>query len=127
MKTKINISLILFSLLILAGFTKNSLQDEPAGKKLFMDAKCTSCHSMEAFGLIPKTPKKNIPDLSFVGDRHNADFIKLFITKQEKMHDANHPIAYKGSDEELVILADWLASLKAEVNTPKQTDSTSGQ
>lgn len=127
MKTISTLTLILISILILTGFTKQYLQDEPAGKILFMEAKCNNCHSMQAFGLIPKTPKKNIPDLSTVGDSLTADFIKLYITKQEKQHDANHPIAYKGSDEELIILGDWLASLKAEVNTPLQTDSTSGQ
>lgn len=60
-----------------------------------------------------KSKKKNVPDLSYVGTKHNSDFISKFITKQEKLNDAQHPAAFKGSDEDLQTLAKWLESLKA--------------
>ncbi len=106
------LSLIIF-LGFIYGFANFSTQtEEPAGKKIFVNSKCGSCHSIEAEGLKTKSKKKNIPDLSDVGTKHKADFISKFITKQEKLNDAQHAVAFKGSDEDLQTLSKWLQSLK---------------
>ena len=118
------LSFIIF-LSLIYGFTNLYIQDdEPAGKKIFVDSKCGSCHSIEAEGLTTKSKKKNVPDLSDVGTKRNSDFISKFITKQEKLNDAQHPMAFKGSDEDLQKLANWLESLKG---TATQKDTTSNK
>ncbi|HCY76112.1 MAG TPA: hypothetical protein DHV28_09350 [Ignavibacteriales bacterium] len=95
------------------GFTNTSLQEEePAGKKIFIANKCVTCHSVKAEDLISNTKLKNVPDLSDVGTRRNADFIMKFITKKEKLNNKLHMIAFKGSDEDLQTLAKWLETLK---------------
>jgi len=95
------------------GFANSRLQEEPAGKKIFVDNKCGSCHSIESQGLTTKSKKKNVPDLSNVGSKHTSDFIIKYLTKQESIDDVKHSMAFKGSDEDLLALAKWLESLKA--------------
>ncbi|OGU30416.1 MAG: hypothetical protein A2057_11830 [Ignavibacteria bacterium GWA2_35_9] len=120
MKNIISFFFLISFIGIVYGFTNlDSQDDDPAGKQIFVDSKCVSCHSIEAVGLTTKSKKKNIPDLSDVGTRHNADFIMKFVTKQETLNDAQHPMAFKGSDEELLTLAKWLESLKVSEEEKK--------
>ncbi len=115
---------IITAIILFAGFRALSLQEEePAGKRIFIDNKCTSCHTVAAAGITSKTKKKNIVDLSDVGNELKSDFIIKFVTKQEKLEGVGHPIAFKGSEEELNTLVKWLESLKVtkeEHNEEKQ-------
>lgn len=121
MKNIISFLFLISFIGIIYGFTSfNSQGEEPAGKQIFVDSKCGNCHSIEAEGLTTKSKKKNVPDLSDVGTKHNADFIMKFITKQETMNDAQHPMGFKGSDEELLTLAKWLESLKESKKQNKE-------
>lgn len=85
------------------------------GKDLFLANKCNNCHTMEKFEIDRKinSEKTNGPDLSTVGDRHEAAWIVKFVKKEETLHDKNHLNNYKGSDKDLENIAAWLASLKA--------------
>ncbi len=112
MTTKI--LLLLFALaLLITGFMIYQQEDHP-GKKVFMDSKCTTCHTVQSQAITMKTTKKNMVDLSSVGTVYQANFIEKFLTKQEKIEDKSHPQAFKGSDEQLEQLAEWLTSLKQE-------------
>jgi len=94
------------------GFQSNLLPgEEPAGKKIFLASKCMACHSVESAEIILKKKNSKIPDLSMVGTRHNADFITKWIHKEETIDGVKHMYSYKGSDEDLKVLVDWLMSL----------------
>jgi cytochrome c553 len=105
---KISGLMILFSFLVLTVFTSAQTKDHP-GKKVFMDSKCQTCHTVESQQITSKGKKTT--DLSNVGAVYRANFLEKFLTKKEKLNDKNHPQAFKGSNEELNQLAEWLQTL----------------
>jgi len=111
MKSVIAYLLFLFVIVALYGAAFASVGEEPAGKKVFLDSKCNTCHAIQVAKIETKS-KKPAPDLSAVGSKHKADFIKKYITKQEKVNDKAHPTQFKGSDDDLKKVAEWLGSLK---------------
>jgi len=86
-------------------------KEEDPGKTIFKNNKCQSCHSIEAAGM-KKKPNQKPPDLSAVGSKHEAAFLAAFLKKKEAINDKKHAISFKGSDEELETLVQWLVSLK---------------
>ncbi len=55
------------------------------------------------------------PDLSNLGNENlEADFVKKFINKEVDLNGKKHAVKFKGSDEELTTLVDWLLTLKNE-------------
>ncbi len=112
MKRTIKYLLALIFLVFLFGFQMNKIDDDdPAGKKIFIANKCAMCHSVEAADIILKKKKGNIPDLSDVGAKLDPDFFKKWILKEETINGVKHMYTYKGSDEDLITLIDWLMSL----------------
>jgi len=65
-------------------------QDTPAatkdGKTVFTEAKCFTCHAIVA-EKIETTSKKKNPDLSGIGAKFDAEFLKKFLNKEEKVND----------------------------------------
>ncbi|MCE1188969.1 MAG: cytochrome c [Ignavibacteria bacterium] len=86
--------------------------DEPAGKKVFTDAKCSACHSVQTAGIEAKMKKKDTPDLGGIVTKKNAELVKKYLVKQEKINDKNHPAQFKGTPEELAKLVEWLGTVK---------------
>ena len=89
----------------------------PDGKKIFVENKCSSCHSIESVGIKKKTKDNEStelkpPDLSSVGSERKADWITKYL--QKKLDGEKHPKKFKGSDEELTTLAKWLETLEAD-------------
>jgi hypothetical protein len=111
MKNLLIYLVFIFSVVLLFGFAYSFGADEPDGKKLFVDKKCNTCHSVEAAGIEGK--KKDSNDLSKVGDTRKADFLEKYLTKKEKINDKEHKTAFKGTEEELKALTEWLGSLKS--------------
>ncbi|HYW68786.1 MAG TPA: c-type cytochrome [bacterium] len=100
----------------------------PAGQKVFMDAKCQMCHTVysAAIGEPPaedaekKEDASGPPDLSMTGADKTAEWMSLFLQKKEALNDKKHMKRFKGSDEDLTALVDWLMTLKpVEKEAPK--------
>jgi hypothetical protein len=115
--------LIILSLTILCfcAFLSWSFAEEKseAGKTAFLNNKCNMCHSIESekiektTGGYQKSKEKNVPpDLTKIGQKHNAEWISGYITKKETLDDKKHAKAFRGTNEELEAIANWLASLK---------------
>jgi mono/diheme cytochrome c family protein len=100
--------IIFFSAILFFGFSNSTA--EPEGKTVFVNSKCGSCHSVEAAGLTSKSKKST--DLSEAGKKHDEEVIAKYVTKKEKLNDKLHPAQFKGTDEELKQLTEWLSSLK---------------
>jgi mono/diheme cytochrome c family protein len=111
MKNLLIYFVFIFSVVLLFGFAYSFGADEPDGKKIFVEKKCISCHSVESAGIESK--KKNADDLSKVGDSKKADFLEKYLTKKEKINDKEHKTAFKGTEEELKAISKWLGSLKS--------------
>lgn len=107
------ISLIIFAP-VLFSYYASSQENEPIGKKLFIEKKCSTCHAIESQGIVLKK-KTKAPDLSTVGSKVTADFIKKYITREEKRDGIAHMSLFKGEPNELDSLANWLESLKEPV------------
>ena len=86
-------------------------EDKPAD--LFVSHKCTLCHSVKGAGIEAKMPKPNGPDLSGIGSKHDADWIRGVVKQETTVDGKKHPMAFKGSDEQLKTLTDWLAAQKS--------------
>ncbi|MGE5681035.1 MAG: c-type cytochrome [Bacillota bacterium] len=77
-------------------------------KQIFMTNKCNSCHSIEA-EKVTKTGKSKAPDLSDIGTQRDAEFIQKFLNKEETVDGKKHPVGFKGTKDELKLLATWLS------------------
>lgn len=90
-------------------FTSN---DDPAGKKIFVDQKCNMCHTVKSVGIESK--KSDASDLSNVGAEMKSEDMIKYLKKEMKLNGKDHKTAFKGSDEDLKKLVDWLSTLKTE-------------
>ena len=105
-----------FLLMFLAfGFSVVKAQEaaEAKGKILFKESKCVSCHAIGTQGFVKKG-KSSAPDLSSVGNILKPEFMMKYLMKEEKLNDLKHAISFKGNEEELKTLVDWLSTLKKE-------------
>jgi mono/diheme cytochrome c family protein len=82
----------------------------PDGKALFLAQKCNLCHSIDAAAIarVSKAEKTKGPDLGGVAKRHDAAWMKRFLTKQEELNGKKHLKAFTGTPQELDALIAWL-------------------
>jgi len=97
------------------GFSFNSFQD-PDGKKILEENKCDKCHSVSTVGIEAEktTGKMAGGDLIDLGEKYEAEWISKYIKKEADKEGKSHKKEFKGSDEELQALVDWLLEQKAE-------------
>jgi mono/diheme cytochrome c family protein len=81
------------------------------GKALFLENKCTSCHSVTAKGVEGAKPDKAI-DISKVTDSEDflTKYLKKEVTKDVDGKASKHKKSWKGSDEDLAAIIGWLKS-----------------
>lgn len=82
------------------------------GKKVFVDNKCSMCHTVKSAGIESK--KSDATDLSTVGKERTEDFLMKYLKKEAKLNDKDHKSSFKGSDDDLKKLVGWLLTLKGE-------------
>jgi hypothetical protein len=113
MRLPLSYMLYSFAAVILVGFAFSFGQNTvPAGQKVFVDNKCQMCHSVESAGLTSKN--KKAVDLSNVGSTYKADFLNKWLTKEAKIKDNLHKVAFKGDSRNLNELTIWLETLKTK-------------
>jgi mono/diheme cytochrome c family protein len=96
---------------VIAGYAFPALAEEKPAE-VFTGQRCNLCHSVKAAGIEAKVPKPKGPDLSKVGATRDAKWIHDFLKQQVKLDEKKHPLPFKGSDEQLGAVADWLAGMK---------------
>ncbi|MFN7953279.1 MAG: c-type cytochrome [bacterium] len=97
------------------------------GKKIFVAQKCNRCHKIESQGVAivesedptdeegdePDTgEKRDPPDLSNVGAEKDKLWIAKFLVKQETLDGRKHKKRFRGTKDELKVVAEWLGGLK---------------
>jgi len=80
------------------------------GKKVFVDSKCSMCHTVKSAGIESK--KSDASDLSTVGKDRTVEFLTKYLKKEAKLNDKDHKSSFKGTDDELTKLVEWLSTLK---------------
>jgi mono/diheme cytochrome c family protein len=100
------------ALVLCAATATASAQD--AGKEAFLSNNCNRCHAIESEGIEATVKSKRMrgPDLSTIGEDRDAAWLVDYIQKEARANDREHPVAWKGSDDELKAMAEWLASLE---------------
>lgn len=106
------------TVVFLFGFTYSMNEySGPDGKKIFVDKKCTMCHSVTSQDITSK--KKDAVDLSITGASGDAEFMVKYLNKKEKIEGKQHKAPFKATEEETKALTEWLAGLKTEKSDKK--------
>jgi mono/diheme cytochrome c family protein len=85
---------------------------EAAGKQVFLDQRCSACHSVSTAGIeatVASGPTAG-GDLAGVGERRDRATIAAILRQEETVGDKKHPKRFAGSQEDLDALIDWLSS-----------------
>ena len=108
------IPLTLGAMLVL-GFSFGSF-DDPEGQKKFNENKCFKCHSVSTVGIKAEkeTGKMAGGDLVNLGESYEAEFLNAYVRKEAELDGKTHKKPFKGTDEELQAIVDWLLEQKAE-------------
>jgi mono/diheme cytochrome c family protein len=108
--------------------------EDAAGLKLFKQGKCVQCHSIDALkitkvksdgddddAVLDENGKKiDPPDLSGVGKDHDAAWFAKWLKKEVEVDGHKHKKKYKGSEDDLKVITEWIASdLKFDVPKKK--------
>jgi cytochrome c2 len=113
MKNTFLFILFISTIVALFAFAFSFSQDQDVnGKQIFMDSKCNNCHTVISMEITSK--KDNATDLSNASSVGDAELMKSYLLKASKINDKNHKLKFKGTDEELNELVNWLLSLKTE-------------
>ncbi|NWF49454.1 MAG: c-type cytochrome [Ignavibacteriaceae bacterium] len=118
MKNLLIFVLFILSIVILYGFVYSIGQTNNGGKQLFIDKKCTMCHSVSSQNI--KSPKKDAADLSNTGEGKTIELLKQYLKKEQKINDKEHKTAFKGTEEELDEIVRWLETLKTPSEVIKE-------
>lgn len=80
------------------------------GQAIFLAQKCNLCHSVDSAGIqrTSKSEKTKGPDLGGVTKRHDAEWIKRWLNKQEQLNGKKHLTSFKGTPQEADALIAWL-------------------
>jgi cytochrome c553 len=89
---------------------------QPAGHEAFQNLKCNMCHAVSTVGIEAKTKSEKMqgPDLVGLGEKWDAKALAAYMNKDIDKDGKQHKKEFKGTDEELQALVDWLLEQKAE-------------
>lgn len=95
------------------------------GKTVYFEAKCNTCHAISSLEIEAKnkSASNKAPDLSKVEIKYDKSFLKKYLHKEESINEKKHPVAYKGTDEDLETLLSFILSLQPQ----KQPQQENGQ
>lgn len=114
MRTWIILAGLLFVGLI--GLTAATAEEPmPVGQQAFLDVKCNMCHAVSTVGIESRTKSEKMkgPDLVNLAKTWDAKKLTAFMKQETEVEGEKHK-EFKGTDEELQALVDWLLEQKAE-------------
>ena len=87
-----------------------------AGHEAFTGLKCNMCHSVSTAGIEAKTKSEKMfgGDLVNLGEEWDAEKMRGYLNQETELDGEKHKKEFKGTDEELQALVDWLLEQKAE-------------
>jgi len=91
------------------------------GKKIFLDAQCNLCHSVETAGIEAKTKSDKLrgPELSGVTAKREAKTLVSYLRQDATIDGKKHKKGFRGSDEELGALLGWLTEQRKKAAAKK--------
>ena len=87
--------------------------DKKDGKAIFIEQKCSNCHSVSSQGIKGLRPEGGAKpnDLSNEGNKFKTAWFEQWLTKKATLNNKKHMRKFRGTPEELHTLAQWLESL----------------
>lgn len=84
------------------------------GKQTFLDNNCNRCHSVSAHDIEATVQSESMrgSDLSDVGKNRDAEWLEKYLQKEVELDGKTHRSTFRGSDEDLQTIAEWLAEQK---------------
>jgi len=115
-KTMTRIAPLVALALLLGLFLGASTAAAEDGQAIFEAQKCNLCHSVPAAGIEAKTKSEKMKgaDLLTVTEGMDAEWLKQYLKKEVELNGEEHKRPFKGTDEELQTLVDWLLEQKIE-------------
>ena len=86
----------------------------PAGQGYFEQYKCNLCHSVPSVGIEAKTKSEKMKGPDVLAGEWEKELLFKYIKQEAKVEEKEHKKGFKGTDEELQVLVDWLLEQKAE-------------
>ncbi len=112
--------LLTLAIVLVAAVCAGSLaaEEEPAldGKTLFTDThKCNMCHAVPAAEIVAKTKNEKMKGAD-MGGKVEGELAEIaaYVRKESELDGKTHKKPFKGTDEELQAIIDWLGSLEAQ-------------
>ncbi len=104
-----------FSLVYPARMQAQEAGDPAAGKEIFLASKCNLCHAVPAAEIEAKTKSEKLRGADLGGPiEASFDAVAAYLRKQGDLDGKQHKKEFKGTDEEIQAIVDWLASLEVE-------------
>lgn len=116
---------VVVAALFLTAATPAAAEGGADGPKFFEQHKCVLCHGVAAAEIEAKTTSEKLlgPDLSGYATEDAAALGK-YLRKEEEKDGQAHKREFKGGDDELQAMLDWLGSLESAASA-EAADSTS--
>jgi cytochrome c5 len=108
---------VLMGLALVAGWSAPVAAEELDGKELFLNVgKCNMCHGVPAAGIEAKTKSEKMkgPDIEGLPKDVDVAALMKYLRKEAPLGESEHTKGFKGTDEELQAIIDWLGSLEAQ-------------
>jgi cytochrome c2 len=83
------------------------------GQQVFVEAKCNQCHAVASAGIVATTKLESAvgPDLGGYTTETPAELMD-FLQREVEREGSKHKKEFKGSDEELTSILEWLGGLE---------------
>jgi hypothetical protein len=82
------------------------------GLAAFTAQKCNMCHSVPQAEIVAKVKSEKMKGPDLPNESRESDWISGFLKREVQLNDADHKKEFKGTDEELQVIAAWLIELK---------------
>ena len=95
---------------------EGSAEGRGDGEALFTSHRCGLCHDVARAGIRAKARSSEMkgPDLSELIPPKEIEDLAAYLRQESERQGGKHLKGFKGSDEELQAILDWLGSLEAQ-------------
>ncbi len=100
-----------------ATFAEGAEGDEGDAQTLYVETfKCNMCHGVAAVGIEAKTTSEKMKGIDLSGYKTDKELAEIaaYARKEADLDGKTHKKGFKGTDEELQTILDWLGSLEAQ-------------
>lgn len=110
------IGFIILCFILVSASSFSVSQNTKDGKKLFTSIhQCNECHAASAEQIFAETHNSKDFGSDLSGFKtENGNMLASFLRKKTAMNGSRHKKEFKGTDEELKAIIDWLGSLEAQ-------------